>query len=55
MIKKLLLGGAIMLGLIYGSGSNLGAVKRQITGTANDNARSVTQNDNGGWSNSSGY
>ncbi|MCA0909829.1 hypothetical protein [Qipengyuania gaetbuli] len=55
MLKKLLLCAAIALGLLYGSGSNLGAVKRQITSAANDNARAVTQGSNGNWGNESGY
>ena len=55
MIKKFLLCAAIALGILYGSGSNLGAVKRAITGTANDSARSVTNSDTGNWGTGSGY
>ena len=55
MVKKLILCAAIALGLLYGSGSNLGAVKRAITGAANDNARSVTQSESSDWGTGSGY
>jgi len=55
MFKKLLIATAIVLGLIYGSGSDLGSVKRQITSVANDNARGYTNGDNAGWGDSSGY
>ncbi|QYJ07057.1 hypothetical protein [Qipengyuania flava] len=55
MFKKLLIASALVLGLIYGSGSDLGAVKRSITGVTNDNARGVTAGSNEGWSTGSGY
>ncbi|QZD86744.1 hypothetical protein [Qipengyuania psychrotolerans] len=55
MIKKLILFAAIGIGLLYGSGSDLGSIKRQITSASNDNARSITQGDDKGWGNKSGY
>ncbi len=55
MFKKLLIATILVLGLIYGSGSDLGTVKRQITSAANDNARGYTNGDNGGWGDESGY
>jgi hypothetical protein len=55
MFKKLLLATAIVLGLIYGSGSDLASVKRSITGAANENARSFTNGSNDGWGSDSGY
>lgn len=55
MIKKFLLVCAIVLGAIYGSGSDLGSIKRSITGAANDQARGMTANSNDGWSDASGY
>ncbi|MEZ5681391.1 MAG: hypothetical protein R3E14_08835 [Erythrobacter sp.] len=55
MFKKLLLATAIVLGLIYGSGSDLTSVKRSITGAANESARSFTAGDNNGWGSNSGY
>lgn len=55
MFKKLLIASALVLGLIYGSGSDLGAVKRSITGVTNDNARGVTAGSSEGWSTGSGY
>ena len=55
MFKKLLLFAVIVLGLIYGSGSDLATIKRQVTGAAHDNARNMTANDNGGWADTSGY
>ena len=53
--KKLILFAAIGIGLLYGSGSDLGSIKRQITSASNDNARSITQGDDKGWGNKSGY
>ena len=55
MLKKLLLFTAIALCLFYGSGNDFGSMKRHINGAMNDNARTVTAGDNGGWGNHSGY
>lgn len=55
MLKKLLLVTAIAIGLLYGSGNDLDTLKQHIKGSANDNARTLTAGDNGGWSPDSGY
>ena len=55
MFKKLLLGAAIVVGLIYGSGNDFGTIKRHILSAANENARSVTHGDHNGWGDTSGY
>lgn len=55
VIKKLLLASALVLGLIYGSGSDLGAVKRSITGISNDNARGLASGGGADWGTGSGY
>lgn len=55
MLKKLLLGVAVVLGIIYGSGSDLASVKRSILGASNDNARGFTAGSNDGWGEDSGY
>lgn len=55
MVKKILLACAIVLGIIYGSGSDLASVKRSILGASNDNARGFTGGSNDGWGEDSGY
>ncbi|MBX7532658.1 hypothetical protein K3165_06970 [Qipengyuania sp. 1XM1-15A] len=55
MFKKLLLGAAIVVGLIYGSYGDYSTIKRLIDSTANENARGWTHGDNHGWGDSSGF
>ena len=55
MLKKLLLVTAIGLGLLYGTGNDLGTVKHHLTGTVKDNARNTTAGDSQGWGTDSGY
>jgi hypothetical protein len=55
MFKKLLFATALVLGLIYGSGSDLTSVKRSILNVTNDNARGLTGASNDGWGPGSGY
>lgn len=55
MFKKLLIVTAVVLGLIYGSGSDLSSLKHSITGTSNENARGLTGNSSNGWGERSGY
>ncbi|MBX7458431.1 hypothetical protein K3152_09255 [Qipengyuania sp. 1NDH17] len=55
MFKKLLLGTAIVVGLIYGSGNDFGTIKRQITSTSNEGARGFTAGGNHDWGDESGY
>ncbi|WP_374406734.1 hypothetical protein [Pelagerythrobacter sp.] len=55
MLKKLLFVAAAVIGLIYGSGSDLASVKRAMLGAANDNARGFTPADDGGWGSGSTY
>lgn len=55
MFKKLLLGAAIVVGLIYGSGNDFASVKHQIMSGSNENARGLTAGDNKDWGSDSGY
>ncbi|MBX7539548.1 hypothetical protein [Qipengyuania sphaerica] len=55
MFKKLLLGAAVLVGLLYLSGNDFDTLHRQITGGANENARGLTAGDNHGWGSDSGY
>jgi len=55
MIKKLLIASALVLGLIYGSGSDIGSVKRSITNASSDNARGFSGGDDSDWGAGSGY
>ncbi len=55
MFKKILLGAAIVVGLIYGSGNDFGSIKQQITSTSNEGARGFTAGDDKGWGEESGY
>ncbi|MDG5748358.1 hypothetical protein P8Q88_09195 [Qipengyuania sp. XHP0207] len=55
MIKKLLLATAVVIGLVYGSGSDLSSVKRSIKSATNENARTVTAGSHDGWGADSGY
>jgi hypothetical protein len=55
MVKKLLLASMIVLGLIYGSGSDLASVKSSILGAADGQARGVSASPNRGWGDDSGF
>ena len=55
MFKKLLIGAAIVVGLIYGSGNDIGTLKHQITSSSNEGARGLTAGDNHDWGEDSGY
>jgi len=55
MFKKLLIGTAIVVGLIYGSGNDFSSLKQQITSSSKENARGLTAGDNKGWGSDSGY
>ena len=55
MVKKLLLGAAIVVGLVYGSGNDFGSIKHQITRSSNEGARGFTASGNSDWGEDSGY
>ena len=49
MFKKLCLGVAVVVGLIYGSGNDFGSIKHDVQKAAKANGASVMGRDNGGW------
>ncbi|QZD88627.1 hypothetical protein K3148_07010 [Qipengyuania aurantiaca] len=55
MIKKLLLGSLVVVGVIYGAGHDFSSLKRQINSASNENARHITVRDHKGWGDQSGY
>lgn len=55
MFKKLIIGAAIIVGIVYGSGSDFSEIKRSIVSTSHQNARDLSGASSNDWGPGSGY